>query len=87
MTRILIDDIAIKDKYSIIESSMRLYSKIKKNTSTHCCVLGINKTTDINENASSPSFITHQVDKRQITTGEGGPVRDPKTQKAIRLKE
>ena len=67
MTRILIDDIAIKDKYSIIESSMRLYSKIKKNTSTHCCVLGINRTTDINENVSSPSQLNGGSDADNIS--------------------
>lgn len=67
MTRILIDDIAIKDKYSIIESSMRLYSKIKKNTSTHCCVLGINRTTDINENTSSPSQFNGGSDADNIS--------------------
>ena len=67
MTRILIDDIAIEDKYSIIESSMRLYSKIKKNTSTHCCVLGINRTTDINENASSPSQFNGGSDADNIS--------------------
>jgi len=67
MTRILIDDIAIKDKYSIIESSMRLYSKIKKNTSTHCCVLGINRTTDINENVSSPSQFNGGSDADNIS--------------------
>ena len=67
MTRILIDDIAIEDKYSIIESSMRLYSKIKKNTSTHCCVLGINRTTDINENVSSPSQFNGGSDADNIS--------------------
>ena len=67
MTRILIVDIAIKDKYSIIESSMRLYSKIKKNTSTHCCVLGINRTTDINENVSSPSQFNGGSDADNIS--------------------
>ena len=55
MTRVLIDDTSIKDKYSIVESSMRLYLKMRKNARTHCCVLDMNKTTDINEIAGSTS--------------------------------
>ena len=42
-------------------------SKIKKNTSTHCCVLGINRTTDINENVSSPSQFNGGSDADNIS--------------------
>ena len=55
MTRILIDDIAIKYKYSIMESPMRLYSKMKNNATAHCCLLDMNKTTDINNFTGSSS--------------------------------
>ena len=50
-----------------MESSMRLYSKMKKNATTHCCVLDMNRTTDINKIANLTSPLNGRFDGDNVS--------------------